>query len=79
MGWENIIKNEENTQLMSDVLYPIGALKDKLQMRSNVLSNQNEKLAADELFDVIVELRGLEKEIAKSLSEFLDTPSIMRD
>tara|TARA_A100001201_G_scaffold59192_1_gene56671 strand:- start:218 stop:439 length:222 start_codon:yes stop_codon:yes gene_type:complete len=71
MSWTDIIKNEENAELMSDVLYPIGALKDKLQMRSNVLSNQNEKLAADELFDVIIELRGLEKEIAKSLSEFL--------
>ena len=78
MSWEDIIKNEENTQLMMDVLEPIGALYDKLKMRSNTLLNMNEKLAADELFDITVELKALEKEIAKSLSEFLDTSSIMR-
>ena len=67
MSWEDIIKIEED--LVVGILEPIKALYDKLKMRSNTLLNMNEKLAADELFDAITELKAMEKEIVKTLEK----------
>ena len=67
MSWQDIIKIEED--LVVGILEPIGALYDKLKMRSNTLLNMNEKLAADELFDAITELKAMEKEIVKTLEK----------
>ena len=65
---------EEGVPMMNqypekDILEPIKALYDKLKMRSNTLLNMNEKLAADELFDAITELKAMEKEIVKTLEK----------
>ena len=65
---ENQVKLDSHN-FMKKVLGPIIGLREDLQNRSNVLSNNDEENSAKELADVVNELNKIEQEILDVLED----------